>query len=123
MIDTLAIIAQGGNPILDSGLLMPIAFVAIFYFLLIRPQQKAQKELKKRVSELKKGDKVITSGGIHGTVNHKGDGTISVKISEGVFITVESSNIATVKGPKKDVEKKDETPAKKGIDKKHAKKA
>ena len=116
MIDTFTIIAEGGNPIMDSGLLMPIAFVAIFYFILIRPQQKAQKELKQRVADLKKGDKVITSGGIHGTMNHKGDSNVSIEISKGVYITVESSNIAVVKSPKKESSSKSE-------DKKDAKKS
>ncbi|MBU9889834.1 MAG: preprotein translocase subunit YajC [Candidatus Omnitrophica bacterium] len=55
------------NPMVQ---LFPILLMfAIFYFMLIRPQQKKQKELQKMVSELKKGDKVITNGGLIGTIS------------------------------------------------------
>ena len=91
------------NPIqafLDSGLGLMLGFFLMFYFLLIRPQQKQRKEHEKKISELKKGDKVVTSGGIHGTVNHKGETTVSLKVADSVFLTVETSNVAAVKSPK-----------------------
>ncbi len=51
-----------------QGLIMMVVIFAIFYFILIRPQQKKMKEHKKMVEELKKGDEIVTSGGIYGTV-------------------------------------------------------
>lgn len=84
------------DSILKSGFLFPLALMIMFYFLLIRPQQKQKKELAARIAGIKKGDKVITVGGIHGVVNHKGDTTVSLKVSEGVFITMDSVNISTV---------------------------
>lgn len=58
--------ASSGNPILAFAPLI-IMFV-VFYFLLIRPQQKRQKELNQMIQELKKGDRVVTSGGLIGTI-------------------------------------------------------
>ena len=69
----------------------------IFYFLLIRPQQKKQKELQTLVSSLKTGDKVVTNGGIHGIVANVKDGaTLSLKIADNVKIEVDKSAIALV---------------------------
>ncbi len=96
----LTILAQeGGSPVqnlLGSGFLFPIALIILFYFMLIRPQQKQKKEHEKRVAALKKGDKVVTNGGIHGYVNHKSERTCSLRIANDVFITMELSNISTV---------------------------
>ncbi len=60
-----------------------ILMFAIFYFLLIRPQQKKQKELQEIVKNLKKGDKVVTTGGIIGTVHTLQDDYIVLKVGEG----------------------------------------
>ena len=57
---------EQGNP--WSGIIMMIAIIAIFYFLMIRPQQKKQKEIKKFREGIKVGDRIITAGGIHGKV-------------------------------------------------------
>lgn len=84
--------------VMGSGLLFPLALMILFYFLLIRPQSKQRKALEAKVSAMKKGDKVVTNGGIHGMVQHKGDKTISLKIAEGVCITVEPSSISSVEG-------------------------
>ncbi len=100
MTDTLFLLAEGGqNPIeglVSSGFLFPIALILMFYFLIIRPQQKQKKEHEARVEALKKGDKVITNGGIHGVINHKSEKTVSLRIADGVFITIESANISTI---------------------------
>ncbi len=82
--------------ILGSGFVFPLALMAIFYFMLIRPQQQKAKALAKKIDALKKGDKIVTNGGIHGVINHKGDKTCSIRVSDGIFITVERSAIATV---------------------------
>lgn len=69
------------NPVLTF---LPLIFMfVIFYFLLIRPQQKRQKELNKMIQELKKGDRVTTSGGIIGTVAGIQDDYVVLKIGEG----------------------------------------
>lgn len=101
MTNFITVLAQTAEPATGAGnplqsLLLPLAFVLIFYFLIIRPGQKQKKEHAQRITDMKKGDKVITNGGIHGVVNHKSDTTVSLKVSEGVFITIESANISTV---------------------------
>ena len=86
MTTTLSILAQqGGNP-LAGGLPMIIIMIVMFYFLLIRPQKKQRKEQEARVAALRKGDKVVTIGGMHGIVDAVSKETISIKISEGVFV-------------------------------------
>ena len=85
---------QGGGM---GGMLIPLVLMfAVFYFLLIRPQQKRQKEHQKMVSELQKGDKVITSGGIHGVISSVKDDVISVKVADNVKLEVSRSNVSRV---------------------------
>ncbi len=71
-----------------------ILMFVIFYFLLIRPQQKKAKEHQNMVNNLKKGDRVITSGGVHGTITSLGDTTVSIEIAENVKIKINRSNVA-----------------------------
>jgi preprotein translocase subunit YajC len=80
------------NPVMN---LVPIAFIfAIFYFLLIRPQQKQAKEHERMLQDLKKGDKVLTTGGLYGTIlGIKGD-DLEVKFSETVKLTLARSAVA-----------------------------
>jgi preprotein translocase subunit YajC len=85
--------AQGGGM---STLIMMAVIFGIFYFIMIRPQQKKVKEHKKMVDELKKGDRVITAGGIYGTVENLGTDTLTIKIAEGVKIKITRGSIATV---------------------------
>jgi len=67
-------LAQGGDAGAGlTGLLFPIALIVIFYFLLIRPQQKRAKEHKKLVENLAKGDEILTTGGLVGRVGDVGD--------------------------------------------------
>jgi preprotein translocase subunit YajC len=73
-----------------------IATFAIFYFILIRPQQKKQKELQKTIEALKKGDRVMTNGGIFGTVAGFKDNILLLKISEEVKIEVLKTAVASV---------------------------
>jgi len=65
-----------------SAFIPLILMFVIFYFLLIRPQQKKSKALREMVSNLKKGDRIITSGGIHGRISGLSDTTLIVEISE-----------------------------------------
>ena len=76
------------------------------YFLMIRPQNKKQKETQKMLDALKKGDKVITIGGIHGTVSNVKDDTVTVKVDDNCRIEFNRSAIASVVNPKSVVEMK-----------------
>ena len=73
-----------------------ILMFAIFYFLLIRPQQKKAKEHQAMISALKKGDRVITSGGIHGRITSVDDTTVTVEVAEKVKIKVSRGNIGAI---------------------------
>ncbi len=75
-----------------------IAIFIVFYFLLIRPQQKRAKELDKRRNELKKGDKIVTAGGIYATVSHiKDEGNIVVvEIADGVKVELVKATISQI---------------------------
>ena len=77
-----------------TGFLPIIILFAIFYFLLIRPQQKKAKEHKEMIENLKKGNRVVTSGGIFGTIISLDDTTIGLEIAENVKIKVSRPNIA-----------------------------
>ena len=77
--------------------MMPLIFIfVIFYFLLIRPQQKRQKEHEKLVSALKTGDQVITSSGIHGTIANVKDKTVIVRIADNVKVEFDRAAITAV---------------------------
>ena len=83
------------NPILN---LLPIILIfVIFYFLLIRPQKKAQDEHKKMIASLKKNDEVVTSGGIHGTIVNVKEAAVTLKVDDNVKIDIEKSCIAKIK--------------------------
>ena len=78
--------------------LMPVIFIfIIFYFLLIRPQKKAQDELKKMIAALKRNDEVITTGGIHGTVVNVKEHTITLKVDDNVKVEVQKSSVTSMK--------------------------
>jgi preprotein translocase subunit YajC len=72
-----------------------ILIFVIFYFLLIRPQQKKAKEHREMVSNLKKGDHVVTSGGIYGTVTNVSDDTVNIEIANQVRIKVTKSHVSS----------------------------
>lgn len=73
-----------------------LIIIVIFYFFLIRPQNKKQKETEKMLNALKKGDKVITIGGIHGTVSSVKDKTVIVKVDENCKIEFNRTAISSV---------------------------
>ena len=89
------------NPLMQFAPL--ILIFGVFWFLLIRPQTKRQKEHKEMLSNLKKGDKVVTNGGIHGTVIGVADRVVVLKIAENVKIEVAKGCVASLQ-PKKDEE-------------------
>lgn len=86
----------GGGGSLVSTLIMFGAIFAIFYFMIIRPQQKRAKEREQLLSNIQKGDKIVTSGGIHGTVVGLEEKTCLVQVSDNVKIKMERSAIATI---------------------------
>lgn len=87
---------QGGNPIL--GFLPLILIVFVMYFLMIRPQAKRQKEHKAMVEQLQKGDKILTSGGIVGTVAgiKEKESLLIVKIADNVKVELSRNSVAQV---------------------------
>jgi preprotein translocase subunit YajC len=89
--------AQGQPPGIGGMLVPMICIFAIMYFLMIRPQQKKEKQLRELVDQLKTGDAVVTNGGIHGIVSNVTDsGTLMLKVADNVRIKVEKTSIATV---------------------------
>lgn len=87
---------QGGQAGGIAGFLPLIILFAIFYFLLIRPQQKKAKEHREMIANLKKGNRVVTSGGIYGTIQSIDDATVGLEIAEKVKVKVTRGNIAAV---------------------------
>lgn len=74
--------------------MVPILLLfVVFYLLLIRPQQKQRKEHQKMISELRSGDKVVTSGGIHGTITNVKDKSFILRVADGVKIEIDKGSI------------------------------
>ena len=109
--------AGGAGGFSLQGLLPFVLIFIIFYFLLIRPQQKRVKQHKLMVESLKRGNKVLTAGGILGVVTKAIDGseTVSVEISSGVIVELSRQMISEVRGEEKikTIEKKTKTKPKK----------
>lgn len=80
-----------------GGFLPLILIFVIFYFLLIRPQSKRAKDHKNMLDNLKKGDKILTSGGIHGLIEDIDGDTLTVKIAENVKVKISRSGVAGVR--------------------------
>ena len=97
---------EGGNPIMSF--LPLIAIVAIFYFLILRPQSKKQKETQKMLSALKKGDRVITIGGVHGVIQSVKETTVIVKVDENVKLEFNRAAISSISSQAKE-EKEDKS--------------
>ncbi len=79
------------NPLVMMGLLF-----VMFYFLLIRPQQRQRKELTARIAALQTGDRVVTTAGIHGIVHNVKDHTVVIKVAEGTMIEFDKPAVAVV---------------------------
>jgi preprotein translocase subunit YajC len=90
---------QGGQSPTDSlvsTLIMFALIIGIFYFMILRPQQKRQKERTKMLEAVKKGDKVVTAGGLHGTVAGLDDKTVLIQVAENVKMKFDRSAISLV---------------------------
>jgi preprotein translocase subunit YajC len=86
--------AAGGNALMTF--LPFVAIIAIFYFLIIRPQNKKQKETQKMLAALKKGDKIVTIGGVHGTIQTVREQTVIVKVDENTKMEFNRSAVSSV---------------------------
>jgi preprotein translocase subunit YajC len=82
--------AGGGN---YMSLIFIGAVFAIFYFILIRPQQKRAKQHKEFLENLKKGDKIITSGGLYGTITGISDDSVTIEIAEKVRVKIDKGTV------------------------------
>ncbi|APC91849.1 MULTISPECIES: preprotein translocase subunit YajC [Francisella] len=83
-----------GSPL--SSILMLVVFFAIFWFLLIRPQQKKNKELRKMLSELSKGDEVVTNGGMVGKIAKIDETFVDLEVAENVTIKIQRNAVANI---------------------------
>lgn len=86
----------GGSANLISTLIMFGAIFLIFYFMIIRPQQKRAKEREKMLSNMQKGDKVITSGGMHATIAGLDEKTVLLQVGDNIKMKFEKSAIASI---------------------------
>jgi preprotein translocase subunit YajC len=87
------------QPNLFASFLPILAIIAIFYLLIYRPMRRRQKNLEQMIAGLKNGDKVITNGGIYGTVAGIRDNTVLLKVSDQVKLEVAKSAIASLQAP------------------------
>jgi preprotein translocase subunit YajC len=93
-----AMAPQGGDPqsSMFSTLIMFSLIILIFYFMIIRPQSKQRKEREKLLSSVKKGDKVVTAGGLHGTVAGADDKTILLEVADNVKMKFDRTAVTAV---------------------------
>jgi preprotein translocase subunit YajC len=90
----LAQAATGGNQAMIYQVVMWVGIIGVFYFFMIRPQQKKQKDLKNLLGSLKKGDLVVTIGGIHARVYMVEEATVTLELDKGVKLTIDKSAVA-----------------------------
>lgn len=91
---------QGGLGAL-SGFLPMVLIIGVFYLLLIRPQQKRQKELQQTIAELKAGDRVVTTGGIIGIITTVRDTSFIIRSADKSMLEIARSAIAGIEGEEK----------------------
>ena len=85
----------GGNAILTQVVFFAAIF-AVFYFLLIRPQQTQRRERERLLAAIKRGDRVVTTGGLHGTITGLEDTTVTLRVTDQVKVTVDRAAIGRV---------------------------
>ncbi|QHV98852.1 preprotein translocase subunit YajC [Spirosoma endbachense] len=86
--------AAGSNTSMIYNVLLWVGIIGVFYFFMIRPQQKKQKDQKSFVDNLKKGDSVVTIGGLHGRIASVDGTTVTLEVDRGVKMTFEKSSIS-----------------------------
>jgi preprotein translocase subunit YajC len=104
MADAGATTALSADPL--ASLILPIGLVVLFYFFLIRPQSKRQKEHKQMVNDLNKGEEVLTSGGILGKITNIKDDFVILEIAKETSLKIQKSAVQTImpKGTIKDLD-------------------
>jgi preprotein translocase subunit YajC len=88
----------GGPAAFVQPLILFGAMFAIFYFIVLRPQQRQKAERERMLTALKKGDKIVTSGGMHGTVVGLGEHTVTIRVADQVKVEFDRSAIGRVVG-------------------------
>jgi len=83
-----------------SGLILPVALLALMYFMMIRPQQQQAKRRTQMLSSLSVGSEIVTIGGLHGTITAMDDATVRLKVASGVELTFNRSAIGSVREAK-----------------------
>ena len=106
-----AVPREGGND-MTIFLGQMVAIFAIFYFLLLRPQAKERQRQDEMLKAIKKGDEIVTQGGIIGKVVHVEENRLTIKTGDNTRLTVDRNRVATVTDPKGDVGNKDDAKAK-----------
>ncbi len=86
--------SSGGN---SGMLIMLVAIFAIFYFLMIRPESKRRKERQAMIDSLKRGDKVVTIGGLYGEIQDVHDDRLVIRIADGVKVEVAKTSVSAVR--------------------------
>lgn len=97
---TFILMFQGGLGAL-GGLLPMILIIGVFYLLLIRPQQKRQRELQATIAQLKAGDRVVTTGGIIGTITTVRDTSFFIRSADKSILEIARSAVAGIEGDEK----------------------
>ncbi len=97
---TFLLVFQGGLGAL-GGLVPMLLIIGVFYLLLIRPQQKRQRELQETISQLKTGDRIVTTGGIIGTITVVRDTSFFIRSAEKTILEVARSAVAGIEGDEK----------------------
>jgi preprotein translocase subunit YajC len=92
--------AAGGGSLLTSGLVPMVLVMGVMYLLVMRPQMKKQKETQKMLAELKKGDDVVTTGGIIGKISGITDDVVTLQLQESVRVRILRSAVAGRYAPK-----------------------
>lgn len=92
MLTNILLQASSGSTIMSF--LPMLLIIVVFYFFMIRPQMKKAKDLKQYISELKKGDKVVTTAGIHGRITDLNDTTIVLEVEGGTKIRFDKSAVS-----------------------------
>jgi preprotein translocase subunit YajC len=101
-IDGILVAQAAQQPNAWSVFLLPVALIAVFYFLMIRPAQNQRKRTNEMLKALKVGDKVITNGGLYGTVAGLDDDSVQLRIAEQVKVKVARSAIGGLQLEKKE---------------------
>ncbi|MDR0706305.1 MAG: preprotein translocase subunit YajC [Treponema sp.] len=111
--------ATGGNALVSF---VPfILIIGIFYFLIIRPQNKKQKETQKMLGALKKGDRIVTIGGVHGTIQKVKEASVIVKVDENTKMEFSRSAVSSVEAAAKEADDDEDGEQKKIEEKKDEK--